>query len=170
MVTRLLLLGLLAVGLRGQPNSFWVRPQPYTVALLPTAGVANRTVYVTNAATTASCIIGGGTTVLLCRDTGTTWLPAGDGSAAGGTTYTGSAVIDAINTPDGTCVLDTTAVTVTGAALGGRPTVGSSVAWPEGIKIEAKVIGPNSVKLEICNHSGASYNPASATYYFGVTP
>jgi hypothetical protein len=83
--------------------------------------------------------------------------------------YTASAVIDAGSTPDGTCKLDATAVTVTNAALGGKPTLGASYQPPEGVKIEAKVTGPNSMKLEICNHSGAAYDPASATYYFGVT-
>jgi hypothetical protein len=169
-LVRIALLLALAAALLGQPNSFWVRPQSYTVALLPTFGVQNRTVYVTNAASSASCTVAGGTTVVLCRDTGSAWVPAGDGSTAGSGDLTATAVIDVIAVPDGTCVLDTTAVTVTGAALGGRPTVGASFQPPEGISISVKVTGPNSVKLEVCNHSGASYNPASATYYFGVTP
>lgn len=140
----------------------------YTVTTLPTAGVRNRVLVVTDAASISSCLVGGGTTVLLCRDNGTTWAPLGDGQPSGGTTYTATAVIDVASVPDGSCVLDTTAVTVTGAALGGRPTLGASYQPPEGIKIEAKVTGPNSMKLEICNHSGATYNPASATYYFGT--
>lgn len=168
-LVKIVILIAISAALFGQPNSFWVRPQSYTVATRPSAGVTNRTIYITDAATSASCVIGGGSVVLLCRDTGSTYLPAGDGGGVGSTTYTASAVIDVIAVPDGACVLDTTAVTVTGAALGGRPTLGSSIAWPEGIKIEAKVTGPNTMKLEICNHSGANYNPASATYYFGVT-
>ncbi len=95
---------------------------------------------------------------------GSSWIPAPIGAA-----LTATAVIDVAAVPDGSCVLDSTAVTVTGAALGGRPSIGASVAWPEGVKIEAKVTGPNSVKLEICNHSGAAYDPAPATFYFGVT-
>lgn len=83
--------------------------------------------------------------------------------------YRASAVIDVAAVPDGTCKLDTTAVTVTGAALGGRPTVGASYQPPEGVSMIAKVTGPNSMKIEICNWSGASYDPASATYFFGVT-
>lgn len=98
---------------------------------------------------------------------GSIWAPATIGA---GTTYTASAVIDVIAVPDGSCVLDSTAVTITGAALGGRPTVGSSFQPPEGVNLEPKVTGPNSIKIEICNHSGALYNPASATYYFGVQP
>lgn len=95
---------------------------------------------------------------------GSAWAPA-----TVGTVYTASAVIDAVAVPDGTCVLDSTAVTVTGAAHGGRPTLGSSYQPPEGVHVIAKVTGPNTMKVEICNVSGASYNPASATYYFGVT-
>lgn len=94
---------------------------------------------------------------------GTSWQPAPVGAALSAT-----ATLDVSAVPDGSCVLHSTAVTVTGAALGNRPTIGASVAWPEAVKIEAKVTGPNSVKLEICNHSGASYDPPSATYYFGV--
>ena len=95
---------------------------------------------------------------------GSSWAPASIGAA-----LTASASLDISAVPDGSCVLHSTAVTVTGAALGNRPTIGSSVAWPEAVKIEAKVTGPNSVKLEICNHTGASYDPPSATYYIGVT-
>ena len=94
---------------------------------------------------------------------GTSWQPAPVGAA-----LTATATIDVSAVPDGSCVLHSTAVTVTGATLGNRPSIGASVAWPEAVKIEAKVTGPNSVKLEICNHSGASYDPPSATYYFGV--
>jgi hypothetical protein len=89
-------------------------------------------------------------------------------SGGGGTVYTATAVIDLVPVPDGTCVLDSTAVTVTGAALGGRPTIGASFQPPEGVQLIAKVTGPNSMKVEICNHSGGSYNATSATYYFGV--
>jgi hypothetical protein len=96
---------------------------------------------------------------------GSSWAPA---TVGGGTVYVATAVIDLVPVPDGTCVLDSTAVTVTGAALGGRPTIGASFQPPEGVQLTAKVIGPNSMKVEICNHSGASYNATSATYYFGV--
>lgn len=90
-------------------------------------------------------------------------------AGAAGITYTATATIDIAAVPDGTCRLDSTAVTVTGAALGGRPTIGASFQPPEGIHLSVKVTGPNSMKVEICNWSGASYDPASATYYFGVT-
>lgn len=81
-----------------------------------------------------------------------------------------TAVIDLVAVPDGACVLDSTAVTLSGAALGGRTIVGSSVALPEGVDLFAKVTGPNTVKIEICNQSGATYDAASATYHFGVQP
>lgn len=94
---------------------------------------------------------------------GSSWQPA-----SVGVSYTASAVIDLIAVPDGSCVLDTTAVTVANAALGQRPSVGSSFMPPEGVNLTAKVTGPNSMRLEICNHSGAAYDAASATYYFGA--
>jgi hypothetical protein len=96
---------------------------------------------------------------------GSSWTPINNSSGAA---YTASAVIDAGEVPDGSCLLDGTAVTVTGAALGSRPTLGSSIQPPQGVTVIAKVTGPNSMKLETCNFSGGSYNPASATYYFGA--
>jgi hypothetical protein len=94
---------------------------------------------------------------------GSSWQPASIGAA-----LLGQATLDIGSVPDGACVLHSTAITVTGAALGNRPTVGSSVAWPEGVDMRPKITGPNSVKIEICNNSGASYDPPSATYYLGV--
>lgn len=83
--------------------------------------------------------------------------------------YTTSATLDVAAVPDGGCLLDPTTVTLTGAALGGRPTIGMSYLPPEGITVIAKVTAANSVKVEVCNDSGATYDPPSATYYFGVT-
>ncbi len=83
---------------------------------------------------------------------------------------TTSTILNLPPVPDGTCYLSTTAVTLTGAALGGRPTLGYSFVPPEGVKLDLKVSGPNSVKIEICNWSGAEYDAASATFYLGVTP
>lgn len=97
---------------------------------------------------------------------GSSWIPT---TIGGGTTYTASAVIDVQPVTDGTCRLDSTAVTVTGAALGGRPTIGSSFVPPEGVTLTAKISGPNSMRIEICNWSGATYDPTSATYYFGAS-
>ena len=91
------------------------------------------------------------------------------GGGGGSSDLTAEAVIDIAPVPDGACVLDSTAVTVTGAALGGRPTIGVSFALPAGVTLTAKVIGPNSMKVEVCNWSGATFDPASATYYLGVT-
>jgi len=85
-----------------------------------------------------------------------------------GAEFTASAVIDLSPVVDGGCVLDGTAVTVTGAALGGRPTIGSSYQPPAGVHLFAKVTGPNSMRVEVCNLSGSSYDAGSATYYFGV--
>jgi hypothetical protein len=96
---------------------------------------------------------------------GSAWAPA---TVGGGTVYTASASIDVAPVYDGTCVLDSTAVTVTGAALGGRPSIGSSFQPPEGVTLVAKVTGPNSMRIEICNWSGSTYDPSSATYYFGI--
>lgn len=169
-MSRAIAILMFALAAFGQPNSFWVRPQSYTVATLPTAGVANRTVYVTNAATNASCLVGGGSVVLLCRDTGSTWAPAGDGSTAGGAAvhYSGSSVLDLPSIPDGTCHLATTAITVTNAAAGHRTVVGTSASFPEGISVTAVVTGPNSMKVQLCNMTGSAYDPASVTYTLGV--
>ena len=112
-----------------------------------------------------NCIINYSATAIsvssACSDTTTAPVPVG-------VIYTASATIDPAAVVDGACVLDTTAVSVTGASLGGRTTVGVTVQPPEGVQVFAKVTGPNSVKLEICNFSGATYNPPSAIYYFGV--
>ena len=103
---------------------------------------------------------------------GSAFLKTMDSAGMGGggsSDLTAEAVIDIGPVPDGSCVLDTTAVTVTGAALGGRPSVGASYSLPAGVLLFAKVTGPNSMKIEICNQSGATFDPASATYYLGVT-
>jgi hypothetical protein len=83
---------------------------------------------------------------------------------------TGTAVLDVDAIPDGACILVSTAVTVSGAALGGRPVLGLSSTLPEGVNATARVTGPNSMKAEICNHSGVAYNPPSMTFTFGVNP
>lgn len=97
---------------------------------------------------------------------GSAWLPA---SLTGDIPATASAVLNVSSVSDGTCLLDSTSVTVTGAALGGRTTLGLSFQPPQGITMIPKVTGPNSVKIEVCNWSGATYDPPSATYYIGVT-
>lgn len=83
--------------------------------------------------------------------------------------YIGSATFDIAPVVDGNCVLHPTPVTVTGASLGGRTTIGMTYVPPEGITITAKVSGANTVKVEACNWSGTTYDPPSATYYLGVT-
>jgi hypothetical protein len=95
---------------------------------------------------------------------GSSWQPA-----SVGITYSASATIDLVAVPDGSCVLDSTAVTVSSAALGQRPTIGSSFMPPAGVQLHAKITGPNSMRVEICNHTGATYDAASAIYYFGAT-
>ena len=56
----------------------------YTVATLPTPGTAGRLAVVTDAATAGSCTSGGGTSLALCRDSGSVWVPLGDGGSGGG--------------------------------------------------------------------------------------
>lgn len=92
----------------------------------------------------------------------------GSCSAGSATHYSGSSALDLPSIPDGTCHLATTAITVTNAALGQRPVVGTSVALPEGISPSAIVTGPNSMKVQLCNFTGAAYDPASITYTLGV--
>lgn len=48
---------------------------------LPAAGTANRLALVTNASTADDCTIGGGSTWVLCVDTGSTWVHPGGGGA-----------------------------------------------------------------------------------------
>lgn len=82
--------------------------------------------------------------------------------------YTGSATLDIGAVNDGACVLFATPVTVNGAALGGRPTIGMDFEPPEGITISAKISASNAVKVQVCNATGSSYNPPSALYTVGV--
>jgi len=56
----------------------------YTVATLPAHGAINALVVVTDAATAGSCTVGGGTALSLCRDSGSAWVPVGDGGGGGG--------------------------------------------------------------------------------------
>jgi hypothetical protein len=90
----------------------WPIIQSYAVASLPTFGVRNRVAVVTDALSSTSCLIGGGTTVLLCRDTGTTWeVLSGSGGGGGGS-------VDSVFGRTGVVVAaggDYTAAQVTGA-------------------------------------------------------
>lgn len=173
-MVRLFLVAFLALSAYSQPV---VRPTTGTAVIatypagsLPTAATPGRVAFVTGALSNASCSIGGGSVVLFCRDNGSAWLPAGDGSSAGSgaTHYSGSSALDLPSVPDGTCHLATTAITVTNAALGHRAVVGMSAALPEGISATAIVTGPNSMKVQLCNLSGAAYDPALITYTLGV--
>jgi hypothetical protein len=56
----------------------------YTVATLPTPSIAGRLAVVTDAASAGSCTSGGGTALALCRDSGSAWVPLGDGGSGGG--------------------------------------------------------------------------------------
>ena len=56
----------------------------YTVATLPAAGTAGRLAVVTDAASAGSCTAGGGAAIALCRDSGSAWVPLGDGGSGGG--------------------------------------------------------------------------------------
>jgi hypothetical protein len=57
----------------------------YTVAGLPAAGTAGRVAVVTDAATAGSCTSGSGSSLALCRDSASAWVPLGDGGGGGGT-------------------------------------------------------------------------------------
>lgn len=142
----------------------WLVPtsvSPLTVAQIRINSIPTATLTVQPSQITQA----GATTGQALAWNGSSWAPISLATA-----YMGSALIDVVAVPDGACVLDSTAVTVTGAALGGKPTLGSSFQPPEGVHLFAKVTGPNSMKIEVCNLSGANFNPSSATYYFGVTP
>lgn len=90
-------------------------------------------------------------------------------SVCSGGDYTTTAVLDVAAVNNGSCRLDSTAVTLTGAAFGRRTTIGFSYQPPEGVTIVTKVTGPNAVKVEVCNLTGSTYDPPSATYYLGVS-
>jgi hypothetical protein len=136
---------------------------PYTLsALVDPSTTAGDLLYKDNLGNLSRLGIGSASQVLTVSAGLPIWAdPAG--------TLSVSAVIDSEAIPDGSCVLHSTAVTVPGAALGNNTTIGSLLVWPESVYVHAKVVGPNSVKLEICNHSGASYDPPSTTFYFGVS-
>lgn len=56
----------------------------YTVATLPSPGVEGRVAVVTDASVSGSCTVGNGTALALCRDSGSAWVPLGDGGSGGG--------------------------------------------------------------------------------------
>lgn len=61
-------------------------PSRYTVATLPAAStLTNKIVLVTDSTSTGDCTVGGGLARTLCQSTGSAWIPAGDGTGAGGT-------------------------------------------------------------------------------------
>lgn len=57
-----------------------------TVANLPAAAVANRIRFVTDGNSATDCTVGGGSTLVLCRDSGSAWASVGGGGGGGGTT------------------------------------------------------------------------------------
>jgi hypothetical protein len=80
---------------------------------------------------------------------------------------TASATIDFASLSDGVCGSNT--LTVTGAATGDNVAPG----WPSGL--ESGLVGAmyvssaNTVTVRLCNWSGASLDPASATFKAGIT-
>lgn len=84
MVAKALLL-ITSLSLWAQPVTPWIKPQSYTVATLPSPGVTYRLVFVTDATSTSTCSSGGGSNIVLCRDTGSSWaiVSAGGGGGSG---------------------------------------------------------------------------------------
>lgn len=60
----------------------------FTAAGRPAAGVAGRVIVITDASAAGNCDVGGGSALAYCRDSGTAWVPLGDGGTGGGGTVT----------------------------------------------------------------------------------
>lgn len=100
----------------------------YSYAQLPTPATPNRIVILTDAASATSCSAGGGSNVVLCRDTGAAWTTLGDGSGGGGAGHT--IARDAATYTDRTVLsfLSGSGFTVTDNAGAGRTDIGLSVS------------------------------------------
>lgn len=63
-----------------------------------------------------------------------------------------------------TCVLSSTQ-TFSGSTTGSTGIVSAASSLPQGVNLQqAKVPAANQVAIEVCNHSGSSYDPASMQY------
>lgn len=83
---------------------------------------------------------------------------------AGALSATSTATIGAV--VDGDC--GRTTFTLTGAVLGDTAFAGSSVAFPAGVVPTAKVTATDTVAVEVCNNSEATYTVPSATYKVSI--
>lgn len=63
---------------------------------------------------------------------------------------------------DGACLEST--FTLTGAALGDAVAFGSATALPTGVIGTARISATDTAEIQICNLSGAAYDPASITF------
>lgn len=81
--------------------------------------------------------------------------------------FTGSATIDFSAIADGAC--STSTITVSGAATGDNVAAGWPSALASGLVGTMSVSATDTVTARLCNWSGASVDPASATYSAAVT-
>jgi len=79
----------------------------------------------------------------------------------------GSATIDFGAIPDGGCNTDT--ITVTGAATGDNVAAGWPAALEGGLIGMMNVTSANTVTVRLCNWSGVSLDPTSATFKAAIT-
>ena len=91
-------------------------------------------------------------------------LPSNAITGGGSSKITGSASIAVGSIPDGTCAAQATTITVTGAVANEFAAVAPSVALAAGVEAFGKVRSANTVTVEVCNFSGSTVVPGTASY------
>ncbi|NBW07791.1 MAG: hypothetical protein EBR82_07170 [Caulobacteraceae bacterium] len=147
-----LILALALLPLAAQIRPLWPIVQSYTVAKLPAFGVRNRIAFVTDAASTASCTVGGGSVTLLCRDSGSAWAPAIPSS--GGTGTVTSVSVTTANGVSGSVATATTTPAIT-LTLGG--------ITPSSVAAVGTVTGSNLSGTNTGDQTNIPGNAATAT-------
>lgn len=117
---------------------------------------------------------GSGTVGLTTVGTDGQVLTASSGSAGGiawtsvSTPLVGTATISPGSINDGSCVTSGTTITVTGASVGDAVAMGVTSNLPAGFQAFGQVSSASTVTVSVCNHSGFTGSPGSATYKAAV--
>jgi len=141
--------------LTAQVTPKWIAPPSYTAATLPIFGVRNRIVFVTDAASVSSCIVGGGSTVVLCRDTGLAWEPTGDGTGGGGG---GSGTVTSVSVVTANGVSGSVATSTTTPAI----TLALGAITPSSVASAGSVTGSNLSGTNTGDQTNIPGNAATA--------
>lgn len=155
MVSRFSTLIFLSLSLFCQVTPKWIAPPSYTVATTPLPGVRNRVIFVTDAASVASCTVGGGSTVVFCRDTGLAWEPAGDGSSGGG----GSGTVTDVSVVSANGVSGSVANSTTTPAI----TLSLGAITPSSVAAVGTVTGSNLSGTNTGDQTNISGNAGTAS-------